>query len=73
MGVVLYTLIVNKVPFDGKTDQDVFINVLKKTLTFKDAEQVGRSIQVIDLMKRMLFKQPLSRITAEEALNHKWV
>jgi len=73
VGVVLYTLIVNKVPFDGKTDQDVFINVLKKTLTFKDAEQVGRSIQVIDLMKRMLFKQPLSRITAEEALNHKWV
>ena len=70
-GIVMYTLLTDKMPFDGKNDQDIVNLVLKKTLLYTKKTDFGRlTTPCIDLLRRMLFKQAIGRISAIEALNH---
>ena len=63
LGVVLYILIMRKTPYDGNLDEDVIKNIKKNAITFNDALNLKKSIECIDLMKRMLYKDPNSRST----------
>ena len=61
LGVVLYILILRKTPYDGKMDEEVVKNIKKNAITFNDALALKKSIECIDLLKRMLYKDPNSR------------
>lgn len=69
IGVILFTLIMGAVPFDGNSDAEVLNNVMNKPILF---EGLGRkSVELTDLMKRLLFKDPDTRFTAMQAINHR--
>ena len=57
-GVILYTMIMNKVPFDGFSEKEIFNNILNKPVMLRAALEKGKSTQCIDLLKRSLYKNP---------------
>jgi calcium-dependent protein kinase len=62
LGVILYIMIHRKQPFDGNSDKEVIHNVKVNSINFNEALGMRKSIECIDLMKRMLYKDPKSRI-----------
>jgi calcium-dependent protein kinase len=73
IGVISYTLLMGSLPFDANFEKDIFKKVLKLGLKFDKAILGTRSIQSIDFLKRMLYKDPDSRISAHEAYLHVWI
>lgn len=73
LGVILYTLIHNHLPYDGFDDKELITRIKTASLGFKEALDKNKSIEVIDLMKRMLFKDFKSRSSAKEVKYHKWI
>ena len=70
-GVVLYVLLSGgDLPYDAQQQQDVFGKILHNSYSLKGGEWAKRSAESIDLVKRLLTKNPKKRITAEEALSH---
>ncbi|EAX89291.1 CAMK family protein kinase [Trichomonas vaginalis G3] len=68
-GIVLYAMVCGYLPFE-----DSSLSRLAQKIVFKDIEYPSKlSPNCIDLLKRLLTKNPLQRITLEEAMNHPWV
>jgi hypothetical protein len=64
MGVILFTLIHMTLPYDGFDDVELIRNIKKGSVCFKKALALNKSIECIDLMKRMLYKSHGSRCPA---------
>lgn len=71
LGCVLYSLLVGKLPFDGEDKVEQVYNILNKELKFPS--RIKRDPDLLDLLTRMLDRNPRHRITVEEALRHPWV
>ena len=71
-GVILYIMLVGKPPFPGETDEEIIKNVIKGEYKTSGGDFANISNNAIDLIKKLLNKIPEKRISAEEALNHKW-
>ena len=69
-GCILYIMLCGYPPFNGDSDAEIIKNVQKGELIF-DSDWSGISKQAIDLIKKLITK-PERRLTAEEALQHKW-
>ena len=69
IGVILYQMIFDDLPFKGYKDDEIIHNILKlkPDILNKDA-----SPYVKNLIKKMLNKNPLKRITVNECLKHDW-
>jgi calcium-dependent protein kinase len=72
-GVILYILLVGFPPFKGNTQKDLLNNISKGKYSVETPEWVKVSIEAKELVKRMLELEPTKRISAEEALNHRWM
>eukprot|EP01054_Gregarina_sp_Poly1_P004951 Gregarina_sp_Poly_1__4950@NODE_2622_length_1908_cov_606_836502_g156_i1_p1_GENE_NODE_2622_length_1908_cov_606_836502_g156_i1NODE_2622_length_1908_cov_606_836502_g156_i1_p1_ORF_typecomplete_len602_score110_63Pkinase/PF00069_25/3_8e83Pkinase_Tyr/PF07714_17/2e52EFhand_7/PF13499_6/1_2e12EFhand_7/PF13499_6/9e16EFhand_1/PF00036_32/0_0016EFhand_1/PF00036_32/0_00017EFhand_1/PF00036_32/9_7e06EFhand_1/PF00036_32/9_2e08EFhand_6/PF13405_6/0_00035EFhand_6/PF13405_6/4_2EFhand_6/PF13405_6/1_7e08EFhand_6/PF13405 len=72
-GVILYILLCGYPPFGGASDQEILKRVEKGKFAFDPAEWGSISSDVKDLIKQMLEYDPARRISAEEALRHKWI
>eukprot|EP01053_Blabericola_migrator_P011547 Blabericola_migrator_1__11546@NODE_68_length_15625_cov_137_110426_g61_i0_p4_GENE_NODE_68_length_15625_cov_137_110426_g61_i0NODE_68_length_15625_cov_137_110426_g61_i0_p4_ORF_typecomplete_len563_score127_98Pkinase/PF00069_25/5_1e83Pkinase_Tyr/PF07714_17/8_7e53EFhand_7/PF13499_6/7_6e03EFhand_7/PF13499_6/3_8e12EFhand_7/PF13499_6/7_1e16EFhand_1/PF00036_32/0_0015EFhand_1/PF00036_32/0_00016EFhand_1/PF00036_32/1_1e05EFhand_1/PF00036_32/8_5e08EFhand_6/PF13405_6/0_00032EFhand_6/PF13405_6/3_9EFhand_6/PF134 len=72
-GVILYILLCGYPPFGGASDQEILKRVEKGKFVFDPAEWGTISSDVKDLIKQMLEYDPARRISAEEALRHKWI
>eukprot|EP01055_Gregarina_sp_Pseudo9_P005901 Gregarina_sp_Pseudo_9__5900@NODE_932_length_2053_cov_149_630089_g874_i0_p1_GENE_NODE_932_length_2053_cov_149_630089_g874_i0NODE_932_length_2053_cov_149_630089_g874_i0_p1_ORF_typecomplete_len561_score109_39Pkinase/PF00069_25/1_6e83Pkinase_Tyr/PF07714_17/9_3e53EFhand_7/PF13499_6/7_5e13EFhand_7/PF13499_6/7_1e16EFhand_1/PF00036_32/0_0013EFhand_1/PF00036_32/0_00019EFhand_1/PF00036_32/1_1e05EFhand_1/PF00036_32/8_4e08EFhand_6/PF13405_6/0_00083EFhand_6/PF13405_6/4_8EFhand_6/PF13405_6/2_3e08EFhand_6/PF13 len=72
-GVILYILLCGYPPFGGASDQEILKRVEKGKFSFDPAEWGNISSDVKDLIKHMLEYDPARRISAEEALRHKWI
>lgn len=59
-------------PFGGKNNEVIFRNIVKKELSFEKEEFNAVSIPALDLISKLLDKDPEKRITLEDALNHEW-
>jgi calcium-dependent protein kinase len=64
IGVIFFTMIMKRTPFDGKNDQEIIDNILYKPINFHHTEFKKISGHSLDLMKQFLFKDEKSRITA---------
>lgn len=68
-GIILYYMVTGFFPFDGITRSDMVKKILNNDVSFppflKDDLQ--------DLLKKMLDKNPKTRITFQEILNHPWI
>jgi calcium-dependent protein kinase len=71
-GVVLYILLSGIPPYYGRNDQQIMDNILKKEVDFGDEAWSFVSPDAIDLISRMMAKEPEARLSAMEALNHPW-
>jgi calcium-dependent protein kinase len=69
-GVILYILLTGEAPFGGDNDHEIIKNIKQGRLSFRKLNKV--SDEALDLVKKLLIKNPKERISAEEALKHPW-
>ena len=72
LGVILYQLLSGELPFKGIHSQEILENVIDGKINFYGSEWNPVSDTAIDLITRMLVKNPSKRPSAEECLNHPW-
>ena len=72
VGVILYMFITKNPPFDGATDKLIMEKVKKGKFSQNNEKWNNSSLQVRDLIKKLLMIEPEKRLTAIEALSHEW-
>ncbi|CAG9320045.1 unnamed protein product [Blepharisma stoltei] len=73
LGVILYMLLTGKPPFNGRSDLTIFKNILSCSYPKEgSSEWESLSEDAHDLLTKMLNSAPQHRITASDALNHRW-
>jgi calcium-dependent protein kinase len=73
LGVILYILLCGYPPFNGANDKQIIESVLKGKFTLDEPEWDEISADAKDLVKNMLKYDPDKRISASDALQHKWI
>lgn len=79
-GVVMFVMLFGFPPFHGNTDQDIFNSITAGFTPEVKAgwgawfpQQLNVSAAAQDLISRLLTKDPISRLSAEEVLDHPWI
>lgn len=72
-GVILFTMLFNQLPFDGKDKEDLINNIVKSKLHFP-LKETNKFLteEVKDLISKMLDKNPQERISMIDILDHEW-
>lgn len=72
-GVILYILLSGRAPFYGKTPNEILIKNQECRIYFHEKDWNGISNESVDLVLKLTDPDPDKRLTAEEALQHKWI
>lgn len=72
LGVILYLMLSGSIPFPCSTDTALFAAIKAGAYAFPSPQWDGVSAPAIDLVRRMMTVDPALRITAADALQHKW-
>ncbi|ODV76776.1 kinase-like protein [Suhomyces tanzawaensis NRRL Y-17324] len=80
LGVTLYCLIFNDLPFNGFNEFELFKNIVREELKFPKIKQTSRvtdsdvkELKLLkDLIRKLLTKNPDDRISLEEIKNHQF-
>ncbi|KAJ7565438.1 hypothetical protein O6H91_02G060900 [Diphasiastrum complanatum] len=73
IGVITYILLCGRRPFWDKTEAGIFNEVLKKKPDFRAKPWPSISSSAKDFVRKLLAKDPHTRLTASQALSHPWV
>lgn len=73
VGVIAYVLVSGLSPFAGEDDIQTMANITIGRYDFLDEAFDTVSEEAIDFINRCLVKEQKERITAEQALKHKWI
>ncbi|XP_058828981.1 calcium/calmodulin-dependent protein kinase type IV isoform X6 [Topomyia yanbarensis] len=73
VGVIAYVLVSGLSPFAGEDDIQTMGNITIGRYDFLDESFDSVSEEAIDFINRCLVKDQKERISAEEALKHKWI
>jgi serine/threonine protein kinase len=73
VGVILYILLCGFPPFYGETDDDIYDQIQEADFTFPSPAWDAISPGAIDLIEKLLTRNPKNRITALAALQHPWI
>ena len=60
-------------PFDGNTSEEIYQKVSKANVSFSKKQFLIVSDEAKDLLAKLLFRRPDSRIKADQALQHPWI
>mmetsp|Transcript_12496 Transcript_12496/g.1869 ORF Transcript_12496/g.1869 Transcript_12496/m.1869 type:complete len:126 (+) Transcript_12496:505-882(+) len=71
-GVIMCEMLTGKNPFQGRTEEDTFLNIYGKSVSFKSSVWEFISPQAKDLVNKMLHKNPKYRYNALDCINHYW-
>lgn len=71
-GVMMYILLCGYPPFNAPSDRGIMSKVRTGHYTFPDGEWSKVSLQAKDLISRLLDRHPRTRISAEQAIRHRW-
>ncbi|CDW80062.1 protein kinase domain containing protein [Stylonychia lemnae] len=72
-GVIAYVLLCGIPPFNGKSDQEIMKKVKIGKFTFHETLWGTISETAKDFITKLLQYDPEKRMTAEEAIQHKWI
>jgi calcium-dependent protein kinase len=72
VGAFMFIMLTGEPPFNGKNNNIIFKRILNEEVSYPNDKFKNISPEAIDLLKHCLVKDPLKRITGEQALNHKW-
>ena len=73
LGVILFMMLSGYPPFDGDNDKDILESVKHRELQFDESVWDTISSEAKDLITHLLDRNPSSRYSAEEVLNHRWI
>ena len=73
VGVIAYTLLIGKSPFAGGNMNEILIKNKQCKLEFPDKVWSQFSRYALDFVKKLINPDLVSRLSAFEALNHRWV
>eukprot|EP00501_MAST-03F_sp_TOSAG23-6_P001301 GSMAST32.ASY1.ANO1.1349.1 assembled CDS len=73
IGVITYMLLSGNPPFPGETDSEIISNVRIGEYTMFSPVWGKVSDDGKDFINKLLVKDPSKRLTARQALNHKWI
>lgn len=71
LGVMLYAMVIGKMPFTGDTEDEVIAGITKKKLKFKNEKPISKELK--DLITQILTKDPEKRINLYDLQNHQWM
>ena len=71
MGVMLYAMLIGKMPFKGSTISDLHVSIT--TAGFKFPQEPKISFEAKDLISKMMVVDPSQRLSSFEVLRHKWI
>jgi len=72
-GVILFTILAGYPPFWAETDQEILKKVTQGAYSFKMEDWKNITHDAKDLVKKLIKKPVKERITAAEALEHRWI
>jgi len=72
IGIIMYLLLNEELPFEMPSQKKKFTQILKEFNFDNIIETKNISPDGKDLMKRLLQQDPKKRISAEDALKHPW-
>ena len=74
LGVIAFLVMRGKLPYTAKTQEETVENIKesKTVIVLDDKYWKKRSPECCDIISRMLDKDPLTRISAADILNHEW-
>ena len=73
IGVILYILLCGYPPFNGSNDEQIIKKVKEGKYRTDEEEWHNISEDAIDILNKLLQYNPNNRISAAEALQHKWI
>ena len=73
IGVIMYVMLCGYPPFYGVTDAEIFASVKRAQFEFRSPEWDTISTAAKDLICGLLQKNPKTRLTADQALSHRWI
>lgn len=68
-GIILYFMLYGYPPFKGKSMSETFSKIMTEDINFGNGTRIISEVS-LDLLKKMLEKDPSNRISAEEAFKH---
>jgi len=71
IGVTAYVLMTGRPPFNGRSNKEIFSNIIRKVLKFPKSVNLSQSF--IEFCKQILTKSPKRRLALSDALKHPWV
>ena len=72
IGCLVYLIASGKHPFEYKYDKELYYNIRRGIVNFKGEVFDKISKEAKNFLSLLLMVDPSSRLTADEALNHKW-
>ena len=72
VGIILFLALTGKVPFDGKTDDEIVNKIQNYPYNDLEPMLLAHSSESRDLIDKLLEKDMEKRISAKEVLNHEW-
>lgn len=74
LGVILFELLTNTIPFLHKNNQVLEHMICELDINFKQVQvEYGLSAEAVDLISKLMRKDPVARIDIEEILKHPWL
>ena len=73
MGIVAFMLLSGRPPFVGNSKEIILEEVNTKEIEFPKKYWKNKSEECIDFIKKALDKNPKTRSSAEELLQHQWI
>ncbi|KAL9185978.1 hypothetical protein ACHAXT_005216 [Thalassiosira profunda] len=73
VGVITYFLLTQKMPFNARSDNDIFQKIVRCDYGYPPWAERGLSEAAKDFIDRLLVVDPRRRLTARQALSHVWI